>query len=309
MKIKLRYQFDPRFTLCPACRSRHISAAFKSPQGVMCVKNFPIDACANCRLHFVNPQPSTSSLSQFYKRLDSTLVTDLRQCNSLYYRRKLFADLLKPLKRHLKKGSVLDFGCGLGLFVKALQDLGYESYGIDHSEKSIAIGREKLGLSTLSCGRLEDYQKSSLFDCVTAVAVLEHLKDPRTFIKNARLHLKKNGLLFLRFPSADSLQFKMLGRFYNWIRTPYHLFYFTLASIQKILEPQGFEIVEVYKVKTSWHWARSLANSLGYASDFLGWRKKDPKFVKFTLEMDRMMDQIAFDMGQPSILHVFARKK
>ncbi len=309
MNFKLKYQFEPRFKICPACHSTNISAAFKSPDGVMCVKGFSIDSCARCGLHFVNPQPTLKSLAQFYEKLDDTLITDLRKCNSAYYRKKLFADLIQPMKKHIKKGKILDFGCGLGLFVKALQEQGYESYGIDHSERSIQTGREKLHLKNLTCGRLEDYRPSKLFDCVTAVAVLEHLKDPKQFIKNAHRQLKKNGLLFLRFPSADSLQFKALGRFYNWIQTPYHLYYFTLESIKRMLEHQGFQITEVYPVRTSWHWARSLANSLGFSEDYLKWRKRDPKFIEFTIELDRMLDKIAYDLAQPSIAHVFARKK
>lgn len=48
----------------------------------------------------------------------------------------------KEVFKHLKKGSVLDIGCGTGKHVAYLNNQGFQASGIDTSEGAIKIGQE-----------------------------------------------------------------------------------------------------------------------------------------------------------------------
>jgi predicted TPR repeat methyltransferase len=53
-------------------------------------------------------------------------------------------ELFRVLKLNFKSEFVLDYGCGVGFVVKAMQNLGYIAMGYDHSSWAIEWGRENL---------------------------------------------------------------------------------------------------------------------------------------------------------------------
>ena len=70
---------------------------------------------------------------------------------------------------------------------------------------------------------------------------LEHLKQPRFYIKKAYNILKADGLLIIsHLPNIDNYP-KMKGL----IKSDEHLFYFNWKSITKLLEDNGFEILHI----------------------------------------------------------------
>lgn len=308
--IKMRYSdfvFDKRMKRCPVCGSAKIGRAFRSPKAMNCIEGFGVDACRSCGLSFVNPQPTRDSLAGYYAMADDSMETDLRTVFNKEYQKRFDLEKMGPFRKHVGKGRVLDCGCGIGLFVKALEEQGYESHGIDISSRAVSEGSRRLGLNTLQCSNLDEYRTKKKFDCVTAFAVLEHLKEPVKFVANvAENILKPGGIFAFRIPFGDSLQFKMLGPYFNWLQTPYHLFFFTSRSLEVLLARQGFKILELYQVPVAWHWARNLANSMGLLSRYRCWRK-DKNFVRYSMEIDKLFDRIAFEQGKASIIHIYAR--
>ena len=93
----------------------------------------------------------------------------------------------------------------LGYLVKAFQDLGVKSIGIDISEYAplnaivdevFLMDVEKLGF------------KRNSFDLITAMDVVEHLEKPKKFASEAYRVLKPNGYLFAVTPKPNSLDAK-----------------------------------------------------------------------------------------------------
>lgn len=75
--------------------------------------------------------------------------------------------------------SVLDAGCGNGMFLKHLQDQGrFDCKGLERSKAAIRTGVEQLGVNIVEgdLGRLPFEDNS--FDMVTSMEVLEHLPLP-----------------------------------------------------------------------------------------------------------------------------------
>ena len=82
------------------------------------------------------------------------------------------------------------------------------------------------------------------YDVVTLWDVLEHTPDPKTEVRETHRLLKEDGLLVINYPDIGSWIARLMGR--SWVfLLDVHLYYFTRATIRKLLEDAGFEIVRI----------------------------------------------------------------
>lgn len=167
------------------------------------------------------------------------------------YRTKRLAEAVE-----LKKGKLLDIGCGGGILTESL--IAYyphvELYGCDISKTAITYAR-KLGSGKVKYAVLRKKKfpyKDNFFDVCICLDVMEHVPDVEFFLKEIRRVLKKNGRFFLIVPCEGqpftySWLFKKirLGEtmtFRNWGHIHPE---FTHKSVKKLLEDKGFKIMEV----------------------------------------------------------------
>jgi SAM-dependent methyltransferase len=115
-------------------------------------------------------------------------------------------------------GRLLDVGCGLGFFVRAVGRLGgWEAWGCEISPAAVRYAREKLGLSNVLCGRLEDAPLATRsFDVITLWDVIEHLSAPDPLLRRCAELLADDGFLFLHTPNARVALAK--ARLLRWLR-------------------------------------------------------------------------------------------
>ena len=108
--------------------------------------------------------------------------------------------------RPLEDKSALDVGCGAGLLAEPLARLGAEVTAVDASEELIAAARAHAEASGLAI----DYRATAVedlsgsFDLVTSLEVVEHVADPRPFIKALAARLAPGGLLILSTPNRTA---------------------------------------------------------------------------------------------------------
>jgi len=103
----------------------------------------------------------------------------------------------------LENKSVLDIGCGAGIFSESLANHGANVTGIDASAELITAAREHAELSCLTINyqhktsgelRLKPEQQ---FDIITCMELLEHVPDPMLLIEDCYALLKPGGQLFI----------------------------------------------------------------------------------------------------------------
>jgi len=95
--------------------------------------------------------------------------------------------------------TILDVGCGAGLFAEPLARLGGDVLGIDPAPASIGVARrhaEDTGARlAYRVGTVEELAaEAARFDVVTAMEVVEHVADPARFVAGAASLLKPGGL-------------------------------------------------------------------------------------------------------------------
>lgn len=100
----------------------------------------------------------------------------------------------------VRERSVLDVGCGGGIFSEALAKQGATVVGIDAEASAIQVASEHakdLNLPLTYVATSIEAFHGEAFDIITCFELLEHVDEPQRVIKEAANRLKPGGLLFL----------------------------------------------------------------------------------------------------------------
>ncbi len=118
--------------------------------------------------------------------------------------------------------SVLDVGCGGGIFSEAMASLGAVVTGIDMGEVALGVAR----LHSSESGLQVDYQQATAeqfagthtnrFDVVTCLELLEHVPDPGSVIGACKMMVKPGGDVFFATLNRNlkSFLFAIIGAEY-----------------------------------------------------------------------------------------------
>lgn len=142
---------------------------------------------------------------------------------------------------NLPSGSTtLDLGCFNGFFVKQLQDLGFDAYGIDFNSRAIRQGQERWGLhQRISTSSLVDLARSGkTFDVISMFEVLEHLEDVELVLEQVTPLLRAGGSLIISTPNRNMSWRPPLDA------PPHHLSRFTIGSLTSLV--RRFGLTPVY---------------------------------------------------------------
>jgi 2-polyprenyl-3-methyl-5-hydroxy-6-metoxy-1,4-benzoquinol methylase len=144
-----------------------------------------------------------------------------------------------------KRGSILDYGCAVGFFLKAAQERGWVGKGYERSEWAVEYGRRVLGLDIELAREDIDPFSAEAFDAVVLWDAIEHLDHPRQVIESIRRWLKPGGLLAVSTINSSSLGARLAGRTWRHFAPPHHLQFFTRRSLLRCLDDAGFDVKEV----------------------------------------------------------------
>lgn len=202
--------------------------------------------CDACGLGFLDPRPDVNELGDLYRDsyFDGQYGHGLKS-RSPEMRRRLSQEThrIRFFRKIIRKGRILDIGCGMGYFLLACRDTGYDVEGMDISEDSAAYVRGELGIPVV-VGTIDgiDYPPES-FDVITMWHFLEHTPDPRPYLQKARQWLKRDGVLVVDVPNyAGTDARKTWARWKGW-QLPYHLYHYTPETLRRLLANHGFGMV------------------------------------------------------------------
>jgi 2-polyprenyl-3-methyl-5-hydroxy-6-metoxy-1,4-benzoquinol methylase len=146
--------------------------------------------------------------------------------------------------RSQKNGHLLDVGCGSGLVLRCMAELGWQVKGVDFDPKAVQIAREN-GLE-VCLGRLEDQAYSSdCFDVVTMSHLIEHVHDPLSLLKECRRILKPGGRVVIVTPNSGSWGHRKYGSNWMHLDPPRHLHIFNGQSLRGLIALAGFRTIDI----------------------------------------------------------------
>lgn len=117
-----------------------------------------------------------------------------------------YREVLGTIYRAVKENpgnKVLDIGFGTAVLTQKLYHDGYDVYGIDFSEKMIAIAKEKMPNAHLYkhdfTAGLPMVLENEMFDAITCTYAIHHLNTAQkaSFLKELLAHLNENGQILI----------------------------------------------------------------------------------------------------------------
>lgn len=106
------------------------------------------------------------------------------------------------------KGKLLDVGCAEGATLNVLKLNGFDVFGIEPSEPMVNFGKEEFQLTDheIVTGYYNDFTfPDNFFDGIISYHVIEHIKEPKVFLKNFFSHLKMGVTYFFQLPQQNCL--------------------------------------------------------------------------------------------------------
>lgn len=118
-------------------------------------------------------------------------------------KKKIVLDLIRRYVPAKNGGHrILDIGCGSGLMLNALEQMG-ETNGMDMSDEAIGFSREIFS-GTVKKGFLPDNvpYENDYFSLVTALDVIEHVEDDRAALRTIRAKMASGGQAIITVPAC-----------------------------------------------------------------------------------------------------------
>ena len=163
-------------------------------------EQFTVWRCRNCQSLHSKEAVDLEHYYSFYPYKNHSLNIYTR----LAYRNRLRSLMQKGLR---KTQSILDFGCGEGLFVQFLKDKGY------HGAKGYDPYNSEFNHSKV----LEQE-----YDMICTYDVIEHVPEPREMLKQLESVLKLGGQLIIGTPNASRIDLRDKGNPSPELHQPYH---------------------------------------------------------------------------------------
>ncbi|NOY89231.1 MAG: class I SAM-dependent methyltransferase [FCB group bacterium] len=152
--------------------------------------------------------------------------------------RKKAKEIIKSLKGINPQGrTLLDIGSGRGFLLAEAKKFGLNPIGIEPSKQlsSFSAKNLKLKVFNLSLAAFYKMHKKQKFDFIVVSHVIEHILNPRMFLKKASRLLNKDGCLYVETPNLDSWLFWAERATYTFLTPPDHIWIFSQKSFKNLL--------------------------------------------------------------------------
>jgi 2-polyprenyl-3-methyl-5-hydroxy-6-metoxy-1,4-benzoquinol methylase len=215
-----------------------------------------IRECRSCHLMVLDPMPSEDELSAVYNEgyFDNEQLTQAdpsrmygyvdyisERINKQRGYRAICERVRELLLCEFARPRLLDYGCGLGFFLDAAYEYGFDVEGVEFNRYALNYIRKRYRYP--AHGPEEPTGQLS-WDVITMFDVIEHLRDPFAMLDTAHRLLVPDGLLVLSTMDSTSLTSRLMGkRLEDFRRIREHLFFFDRANLASILGKHGFDVL------------------------------------------------------------------
>ncbi len=135
----------------------------------------------------------------------------------------------------IPRKTVVDVGCGAGLFLDHLYGLARRTVGIDPAIfYKDYVEKKHEHFETIN------QFKGDQVDVVTSFDTLEHLSDPEQALREMHRILKPGGRIYIGVPNQRDFLKSICSDYIPFFYHSSHLFYFTGEALSRIMDKAGF---------------------------------------------------------------------
>jgi glycosyltransferase involved in cell wall biosynthesis len=225
---------------CPLCtKEAKVHSVYNAITSIDFVNGFnPIRLwvhCEECDHIFANNIPI-----EIGKLLnESTTVYDRSPNLEFLY---LNDDILNRIKQYTKGRKFLEIGIGSGEMLAAALEHGFNAKGLD-IRKGLADNISNLLDVEVDCEDFVEMEIKERFDVLCLGDVLEHLTDPVKAIQKINDTLTNSGVVWISTPNFKSAFSRITKHRDPMWKVIEHINYFSYDSLSKLLQSNGFEIL------------------------------------------------------------------
>ena len=244
----LRMEVDEE-ARCDVCGSSSHRFLFRGPDRLMGLPGeFSFVRCTNCGLIYQWPRLPWEQLAAYYEG-DYASYSTLLDDDPIIIRRLLrrLGGLKQRwyVERFKRGGSLLDVGCGTGLFLREMQHAGsWQLSGVEPTTEAAAYVRRRLNIPVYD----ELFEDAPLLpasqDVITLWHVLEHVPSPTATLQKAWQVLKPGGFLIASVPNYESIARRAFGRYWIGWDLPRHTYIIPRPLLSRMFRDVGFEVVD-----------------------------------------------------------------
>jgi 2-polyprenyl-3-methyl-5-hydroxy-6-metoxy-1,4-benzoquinol methylase len=265
--------------LCPLCKGTDFTEHLNCTDHTVSHETFKLIKCTTCQFLITSPRPALQELGKYY--LSDNYISHANESKGLF-------DKLYHISRHFTLNwklklvhtnivdtfnaslSLLDFGCGTGMFLNRCKQKGYAVEGVEPS--AIARAHASSLLDTTIHETIE--QTTHTFDVITLWHVLEHIPDLNEQLHQLKDKLKENGTMFIAVPNHRSKDAEVYGN--NWAAydVPRHLWHFEKATMIRLLSNHSLTLKKIIPMKLDAFYVSMLSEKYKATSNGI------PAFIK-----------------------------
>lgn len=241
------------YTNCPVCNNTKFKSFISCKDHTVSKETFTIVECESCGLKFTNPIPNPDQLGNYYKSEDYISHSNTKKgiISRLYHivRSYTLKKKVNLIASYVSRGTILDYGCGTGMFLKVCKDSGWKTLGMEPDQGARQLASE-LGLNTYeNINEITTALKESKVEAITLWHVLEHVTDLSTSLAFFHECLKSDGILVIAVPNHKSYDASHYREFWAAYDVPRHLYHFEKETIKTLLSNNRFNLIETRPMK------------------------------------------------------------
>lgn len=243
-KLLLKHEAQFVQIACPACNVKEQAKSFVK-FGLRHVY------CGKCHTTYVSPRPRPEHLAEYYEKSEDWAYWSkyVFPASERARRDKVFIPRVRALIEMCRKfgtrtGTLAEVGAGFGIFCDEIKKTGAFGRVIAiEPNPDLARNCRNRGIETLEQPFDEVAIDEGSLDVLASFEVIEHLFDPRAFLRKCHALLAPEGLLVISTPNSSGFDAIVLGEKWGSFDLG-HLNLFNLDSLSELLQASGFRVIE-----------------------------------------------------------------
>jgi 2-polyprenyl-3-methyl-5-hydroxy-6-metoxy-1,4-benzoquinol methylase len=263
---------------CPVCGAAESRELFIKSGGTYV-------ACNICEMIFLNPVFKDDELELYYQ-LNNSNQALAHDSESDFYRR-IYLSGLDLIGKYINKGNILDIGCSSGFFLDIAAGK-FSAYGVELNQIEVEIARSKGHFIWDRPIDKIEFKVEDSFDVITLWDVFEHIKDGKKYLLNLKNKLRKNGVVFMQIPSANSLAARIMQEKCNMFDGLEHVNLYSPNTIIKLAMNSGYKVLAIESVIDE---IKPIKNYLSYEDPYNGSfvQRENLDFLSSDLILSKML--------------------